>query len=86
MSFRQSHLAMCALFAAGALSGVASAQGVHNNQYLQFTQSHGLTFSTIRGPVNPTSVELGVPGVGTDWVRGGSYDYRISTTELKVSQ
>lgn len=86
MSFRKSHLVMCALFAAAASSGVASAQGVQNNQYLQFTQAHGMTFSTIRGPVNPTSFELNVPFIGVDFVRSVSYDYRISTTEVTRSQ
>ena len=69
-----------------ACASVVCAQGVHNNQYLQFTQAHGMTFSTIRGPVNPISLEPNVPFIGNSVIRSVAYDYRISTTELTVSQ
>ena len=69
-----------------ACASFALAQGAANNQYLQFTQSHGMTFSTIRGPVNPISLEENIPGIGRSVIRSVSYDYRISTTELTVGK
>ncbi|MBX3353484.1 MAG: SUMF1/EgtB/PvdO family nonheme iron enzyme [Phycisphaeraceae bacterium] len=85
MSFRQSKPVVCALFAAVALSGAAFSQGVHNNQYLQFTQAHGMTFSTIGDVGNPSYNFRGPFNINYS-IGAVDYEYRIATTETTASQ
>lgn len=86
MSFRLSHLVMCATLAAATLSCDAISQGAANNQYLRFTQEHGLTFSEIGDPGNPDFVFQRIPGDPPFVFGGVDYRYRISTTEVTREQ
>lgn len=68
-----------------AISSSVSAQGVHNNHLLRYSEAHGMTFSEIGDPGNDWHGAT-VPGIGFDLINGVDYRYRISRTEVTKAQ